>query len=145
MNIDDLLKNARRMEPPATLKTKVEEEIAKRPLRDVVRDDTEPTPSWIDWVTDLLRPKRLAWSLAAVALAVVLTVKTIPDNHTAVVHESATLTTTEIDTFIDSALVPVYISDGDTGDNNHTDGDIAAMDIESQIDEIYWINGGNDA
>lgn len=137
MKMDDLLANTKRLDPPDTLWQKVEKEIADG-------DQEEKSPGFMEWIPNLIGHRKPIWAMAAVAAAVILTIRLTPAPEV-VVEPVPKDDTAEINQFIDDTLGSVftYDSDFDSSGGNNTDN--STLSLSEGLDNILWINGGDNA
>lgn len=147
MKLDDLFGNAPLLEPPGALKTKVMESIGKD------SSSGENAPGRTGVVIRYFFTKRAAISFAAVAAALLLAVRIFPGVYVTTGPEQVAELTApkaeapddKINEFVEEALSQVFGA-GPGVDVAHDDESMDIdMYISSQFEEIFWINGGNNA
>jgi hypothetical protein len=147
MKLDDLLNKAPILAPPDSIKTKVMESVGEE---FEVRDDSSSQPG-VD--TRFFFNKRTIVSFAAMAAALLLAfrvfpgsdVTTVPEQVASVTAHEAIAPDDKIDEFVEDALSQVFGAEPGVDvvyDDEPTDFDTY---ISNQLEEIFWINGGNNA
>jgi len=147
MKLDDLFGKAPIVTPPDTLKTKVMRIVE----REAASDDK--TPIWAGLIIRNFFTKRSAISFAIVSAALLLTftifpgayVTTEPGPVAELTSPPQTVSNDEISEFVEEALSQVYSAEPGmefTYEDESMDNDLY---ISIQLEEIFWINGGNNA
>ncbi|VAX15896.1 hypothetical protein MNBD_NITROSPINAE02-1276 [hydrothermal vent metagenome] len=136
--MDELLKNTKRLNPPDTLWQKVEMEMA-----DGARKVN--APQFMEWLFTLFANRKPALSVAAVAaVALMLTIRLAP-NSEVIIEPLQHDDTIEMNNFIDETLGSVFIYDSGFNSNSGGNADNSGLTLSEGLDNILWINGGDNA
>lgn len=147
MKLDDLFGKAPLLEPPDSLKTKVMENVEPGSVLDEGRRARNGV------ITRYFLTKRAFVSFAAVAAALLLTIGIFPGAYVTDEPEQVAgllaprevVSDDKISEFVEETLSQVFSAEPGA-DVTYED---ESMDIDtyisSQFEEIFWINGGNNA
>lgn len=138
MNIDELFKKTGRLEAPDSLKTKLEAQLDNETL-------AEGKTSLFVKVVDCFPSTRPIWSLAAIAAMAILAIRFYPGPDISLL-DTQTKNLVEARAMLTETLGPVFNYDYDPGVHvvESSDGmEDDAKFLERQVDEIFWINGGD--
>ncbi len=142
-DIDRLFKNARRLDPPSSLKKGVMERIAieKQTAKRAVEDKKR---SRFPLINEFARRKnvwRAALAMAAM-LIIVLRFGAKPPEMT----QSVKIVTDieDLNSFIFETIGPVYSAEDRTMDTSAGGSDDITTYFTNEIETLYWIDGGNE-
>lgn len=140
-NLDELFKNAERLNAPDTLRKRVMEEIRA--------DEKARKPGWVTALAEWLRrpltgPARAGFAFGAVTAAVALAiVVNAPDVKVpapiAVVAEMR-----QVNDYIHETLGDVYTGAGNVNSAATLESDDVNEFVKTHVESVFWINGGSD-
>jgi len=133
MKLDDVFRDAKRLQAPPSLKARVMREIR-------THEQAAKAEGWMEKIKERLTLGRAAWSLAAAAAALVMAISLFPAGEH-VKNETAPENEAEIAAFMEDTLGPVFsYKPADTSAVNAEQNDLETY-MRSQLEEIFWING----
>ncbi len=145
--LDDIFENAPLLEAPITLKERVMKAVKEE------ADIADMRPAFGEKLADYFITRRAAWSFAAVAAALILTIRILPWPGTVKAPEPVqrpaavveVASTEQVNEFVEATLSQVF--GGESGETNTYDDESADIDrfISNNLNEIFWINGGSNA
>ena len=137
MKLDELIKNLPSQQPPGSLKARVmkavEEDLGAR--KGHVQANDYSWPAY----------RRIAGAMAAVAASVLLVLYLAPAQNPPAENRAAMVETEELDVFIAQTFSQIYDAYPGEVDNDEHEEQSPSEFIESNLNKIFWINGGNNA
>ncbi len=138
MKMEELLENTKRLNAPDTLWQRVEKEMADGAGQ-------VKTPGFMERLITLLANPKPALSLAAVAaVALTLTIRLAP-NPEVTIEPIQPDDTIEVNKFIDETLGTMFSYDSDFTLISGDKADNTELTLSEGLDNILWINGGDNA
>lgn len=139
MDMDKLFEKSRRLKAPESLKVRVEREIVKSAA-------SVNGYRWVDRLSNFFFENKKALAMAVVLVIVVIAIRVVPRGKETVSAPPSAAISAELTAFINETLAEVFINDQEPwswSEEGEESGDFDRF-FKDQLDEIYWLNGGND-
>lgn len=140
-NLDELFKNAVRLNAPDTLQRRVMEEIRVH--------ESERKPGWLDAVAEWFRlslthPARAGFALGAVAVAVAISIAVNAPDIKAPAPASVVADMSQINDYMNETLDDAYAGAWSFNGALAVESDDVNEFVKAHVESVFWIDGGSD-